>query len=215
MQSSLARIMDWVRENASPLLQDLNGPASEADIQAVEAATGLSLPDSFKAFLRLHDGESGAMMLALLGNGNQLLSCQSIIEQYRLDQQIGQELFDPEMDAIAFWKDRTEGQVIFIKGAVKPLLLHPKWLPITWMNGDVFRYLDFDPAPGGIPGQVIEVDPESCMYQVLAPSFEALLDLYASQLEAGMFAADDEGFIERIAEEDIMGWGVPDWLKNA
>lgn len=62
-----------------------------------------------------------------------------IVEQHKLGQVIAEEHYDPEMETIAFWKDRIEGNVIFVKGAVKPLLRHPKWLPFTCMNGDVFR----------------------------------------------------------------------------
>lgn len=214
MDRNLKLIIEWVRKNASPVLDHLNTPANDDLISSVESETGINLPDSFKDFLRCYDGEDGEGWLALFGNGNQLLPCLAIIDQYRLDQEIGESLFEPQMETIEFWKDSTEGNVIFIKGAVKPLTLHPKWVPITCMNGDVLRYLDFDPAPGGINGQVIEVDPECCSYQVLASSFEELLAIYGSQLQENFYTVDDEGYIES-SEESEMNWGVPEWLKNA
>lgn len=213
MDASLAKILEWVSANAREVLSHLNGPASDADIASVEAATGLTLPVAYKDFLRRHNGEDGATWLALLGNGNQLLSCQCIIDQYRLEQEIGRDLYHPELETPTFWKDRAEEGVIFIKGPVKPLTLHPGWLPITCMNGDVLRYLDYDPAPGGIPGQVIEVDPEGCTYQVLATSFEALLNDYASQLATGKYRVAEDGFIESVHADDL-NWVVPDWLKQ-
>lgn len=214
MNNSVEKIKEWLKLNSEQTLEHLNEPASESDISKVETDTGLPLPTAVKEFLRIHNGEDGETWLALLGDGNQLLSCQAIVDQYKLDQEIGQEFYDPQMENIAFWKDRAKDNVISIKGAVKPLMLHPKWLPITCMNGDVLRYLDFDPALGGVSGQVIEVDPEGCSYQVLASSFEVLLDKYSSQLFSGKFQVADDGYIES-KEKDEMNWGVPEWLKNA
>lgn len=118
------------------------------------------------------------------------------------------------METVEFWKDRIKSSVIFVKGAVKPLLRHPKWLPFTCMNGDVFRYLDFDPAPGGTEGQVIEVDPEGCSYQVLANSLDDALKMYANQLESGKYKVEEDGYIELIDHEDTMEWGIPKWLSE-
>ena len=214
MNDSYEKIIKWVKENASQTLVHLCGPATDDQIDRVESETGLPITESFRAFLKMHNGEDGETWLALLGNGNQLLSCEGIIQQYKLDQEIGEDLYDPEMETIEFWKDRIGGNVIFVKGSVKPLMLHPKWLPITCMNGDVFRYLDFDPADGGTPGQVIEVDPESCSYKVLASSFGELIEIYASELLEGKYSVDDEHYIE-LEEQDDMNCGVPDWLVRA
>ena len=214
MIETLNRIKQWVEENANQTLDHLNGPASSDDIKRVEEVIGIQLPDDFKEFLKIHDGEVGDGWLALLGNGNQLLSCNHIIKQYELDQQIGEDLYDPDMETIEFWKDRVGGNVIFVNGPVKPLMLHRKWIPLTCMNGDVFRYFDFDPAPGGIPGQIIEVDPEGCCYEVIATNFSELLEKHLSELQAGDYVVDEEGYIES-KEEKRLDWGVPEWLKNA
>ena len=213
MDSNLTKILDWAKIYAPQTLGYLNRPASDTEISTVERTLRIPLPDAFKNCLSIFNGENGPW-LALLGNGNQLLSCAGILEQYRLDQDIATHINFPEMDTIAFWRDRIASHVIFVKGPVKPLMKHPKWVPITCMNGDVLRYLDFDPAPGGYPGQVIEVDPEGCSYQVLAESFEALLALYAQQLTDGLFQVDDEGFIESAEVADDMNWGMPEWLAN-
>ncbi len=214
MDKSLQQIIDWVQRNSKQTLEHLNPPATDEAIGSVESQLGVTLPHAFKALLKRFDGEDGQTWLALLGNGNQLLPCEQIIEYHELDQRAAKQFYDPKMETIEFWKDRVANQVIFVKGAVKPLLLHPKWIPITSMNGDVIRYLDYDPAPGGTIAQVIEVDAEGCSYQVLAGSFDDFLALYAQQLEDGLFHVDDEGYIE-CSEEDDMDWGVPDWLKNA
>ncbi|OEY67333.1 SMI1/KNR4 family protein [Marinobacter sp. X15-166B] len=195
-------------------MQHLNKPASPADIHAVEQETGLSLPEDYKHFLKHHNGEDGTSWLAILGDGNQLLPCDGIISQYKLDQDIAREFYDPDMETIEFWKDRTASGVIFVDGPVKPLMRHPKWLPFTCMNGDVYRYFDYDPAPGGTPGQIIEVDPENCSYTRLAATFSELVDSYLAELQSGVYSVSGDGFIERTTEKDLSP-GMPEWLKNA
>ena len=213
MNKDLERILTWVKLHSPQTSQSLNSPANDEDIAEVEAMVNLTLPASLKNLLKIFDGESDETWLALFGNGNQMLSCKNVIEQYKIGQQIGEEFFEPEMETVEFWKDRIESSVVFVKGSVKPLLRHPKWLPFTCMNGDVFRYLDFDPAPGGVEGQIIEVDPEGCSYQVLANSLEDFYVLYAKQLESGEYKVGDDGFIELVADENEINWGIPDWLK--
>ena len=149
-----------------------------------------------------------------MGDGNQLLPCRSIISQYKLDQKIGNETYDPEMETLEFWKDRAQSGAIFINGPVKPLLRHPKWLPLTCLNGDVLRYFDFDPAPGGTVGQIIEVDPECCSYEVLAVNFTELLENYFKDLLNGVYEVDEEHHINRIEQKEKTR-GMPLWLKNA
>jgi len=213
MQQELDYIHAWLQQHAPQTLESLNPPASAAEIAAVERATGQILPDALKQFLAVHDGENGISNDAFWGDFNIMLSCQGIIEQYALDQEIGQQLYDPEMETVRRWREQVSKKIIFILGAVKPLTLHPKWIPITNMNGDVMRYLDFDPATGGVAGQIIEVDPENCVYQVIARSFEELLQRYWLDLQAEKYTVNSEGYIESAYDQDVLSWGVPDWLK--
>lgn len=217
MQANFEKIVGWIETHAPETLKNLNPPATDASIAAVEQVVGLSLPDAYKQFLRIHDGEREELN-ALFGDSNKLLSCDEIITQYQLDQHIGNMLYDPSMETVDFWQDRTRNQIMFIKGGVKPLRLHPKWIPLTVMNGDVFRYLDYDPAPSGVMGQVIEVDPEGCSWQVLANSFEELLSQYALALTNGLYTVDqevDEGYIVSLSSNNVCDWGMPEWLENA
>lgn len=206
-------LKSWMATHAPQVLQALNPPASDTEIAHVEQVTGLPIPESLKLFLYQHNGESSDSWLALLGDGQQLLSCEAIIQQYQWGQEIAASVSDPSFDTLEFWKDRVNSGVIAVKGPVKPLINHPHWLPISCMNGDVFRYLDFAPAPGGHKGQVIEVDPEGCAYQVLAPDFETYLANYILALKGNRYTIDEAGYIES-REQDPMDWGVPEWLKE-
>ena len=214
MNSVLEEILEWVKVHSPQTYGHLQSPASEEQVLSVEQAVGATLPDSFKELLFRFNGDDGLTWLAFLGNGNQLLPCQQIVEYYTLEQTTAAQFYKPEYESVEFWLDRVANKIMFVKGPVKPLTLHPNWIPITSMNGDVCRYLDYDPAEGGEIGQVIEVDAECCTYQVLASNFEAFLAVYAQQLRVGLYKVDDEGFIECDNEEDVLSWGVPSWLSN-
>ncbi len=215
IESHIERILSWARKHSPQTVANLNKPASKADMDAIESEFGMPLPQGFRELWSSFDGDGVGNWLAILGDGNQMLSCEAIVEHYKLDKEIGKSLYDPSMHKVAFWKDRVQDFVIFVKGSVKPLMLHPKWLPFTSMNGDVIRYFDFDPAPGGTEGQIIEVDPEGCTYQVLAESLVQFLAEYARQLESGTYSVARDGLIESSVEPDPFEWGMPGWLKRA
>jgi cell wall assembly regulator SMI1 len=215
IKENIERILCWASENAPQTVANLNKPASEPDMEAVESEFRLPLPEGYHELWSSFDGDCPGTWLAIFGNGNQMLSCRELVEHYKLDREIGKSLYDPAMHKVGFWKNRIADQVIFVRGAVKPLMLHPRWLPFTSMNGDVIRYFDFDPAPGGIAGQVIEVDPEGCSYQVLADSLGSFLANYADELESGAYSVAEDGFIESSVEADPLEWGMPSWLKTA
>lgn len=214
-EKNIERILGWASKNSPQTVSNLNKPASEADLRATQNELGMPLPDGFAELWGRFDGDGLGTWMAIFGNGNQMLSCKELVEHYKLDKEIGKSLYDPSMHKVAFWKNRIADHVIFVKGAVKPLMLHPKWLPFTSMNGDVIRYFDFDPAPGGTPGQIIEVDPEGCSYQVIAESLHVFLARYADQLESGDYSVAHDGFIESTVEPDPFEWGMPGWLKRA
>ena len=86
MQVSLGEILEWLEKHDPNSLKHLCSGASSEDIATVEKATGLLIPDDYKEFLRLHDGEDDTSWHAILGEGNQLLSCESIIYRFRLDE---------------------------------------------------------------------------------------------------------------------------------
>lgn len=109
----------------------------------------------------------------------------------------------------------VEDGIIFVQGPVKPRFGSRAWIPFSTLDGHVQRYIDFEPAPGGTEGQVIETDPESCTYRVLAPSFADFLEGYADSLERGEFEIDADGIRSPEAgAPDPTGWGVPSYLSD-
>ena len=212
MRVALDELLEWFGSNAPNCLAHLCSGASDEDITAVEKQTGLIIPDDYMQFLRLHDGEDGTSWNAILGEGNQLLSCESIINQFKMNER-NAKFYDPMEETIEFWKKTIDEDGWLIDGPVKPLNICPNWLPLTCMNGDVYRYFDYDPAPGGIAGQIIEIDPECLKYEVIANTFSELLENHVADLKSGVYKVDEDHNLERIKFKEIVPC-IPEWLTN-
>ncbi|MDX1604981.1 MAG: SMI1/KNR4 family protein [Candidatus Competibacterales bacterium] len=206
------RIEHWLGTHLPEALDALDDPASEAQLTALEHTIGFTLPESFKTVYRVHDGDREGNPCGLLGGWDEFLSLARINEYWR--QTPDPEPPDDEDSLFGHWRRQIEDGIISVKGPVKPLTGSRCWLPVTSMNGDVLRFLDFDPAPGGQSGQVIEVDFESGCYQVVAPSLTDFLVDYADGLERGDYAVAD-GTLEPVDETDPATWGVPGYLRSA
>jgi len=208
---TLEAIKLWFSENAPKVLEEHTKPASESDIKLVEEETGIKLPEDFVNFLRTQNGANGVS--PLFGDGHELLTCQQIIAVYKYGLK-NHKISTDDLLQYQEWKELASENLISINGPVKPHESHTNWLPISDQNGDILRYLDFDPAKGGTLGQVIEVDWECFRWQVLAPSFKAFLSKYYDELINGHYEVDEFGGVakkvEYYADTDL--WGVPDWL---
>lgn len=212
----------WIRVEAalSRVLPDslplLAGPAEASEIDAIEAALGVTLPPDFRASLRVHNGSNygnptPVPLEYLFGTGE-------IVELTQAwDSEEDPDFDDPRVMA----RDIDAGR-IHVSGPVRPTSSLKNRVVVGTMNGDVNWFIDLDPPEGGTPGQVVRLDLECGQWDVLAPSWTALLVRYAEDLER--FADDPESSTLEIDEFSgpACGWGVapeyelprPAWLRD-
>src|SRR5262245_6981962 len=81
----------------------------------------------------------------------------------------------PNWDDPQVWAYMVDREMFWLNGPVRPVIGSPGTVVVGDANGDVHWLLDFDPAPGGRPGQVVRVDVELASWDVLAPSWTQLL----------------------------------------
>jgi cell wall assembly regulator SMI1 len=203
----------------------LNAPAGDRAIDAVEAALAVSLPHDFRASLRIHNGDDPGPTLPSADPSPVPLQClydtTLIIERTR----IWRDGYDPRpnWDDPAVWAYRVDRKMLCLNAPVRPISGSPGMVVVGDTNGDVQWLLDFDPAPGGTPGQVVRVDVEGAEWDVLAASWTQLLVRYAEDLE--LFAADPDHSTLDISElgpacewggaRPSDPWGVrPAWLRD-
>lgn len=125
-----------------PLSDDLNPPATDADITTLEQQLGVTLPADYVQVLRQHNGQRG--LADGLFDGQEFLSTQNVLAQW----QIWKGLHDTG----AF-----NGQRSSPAPGVRDDWWNPRWIPFTHDGSGNHLCLDLDPAEGGTVGQVITV----------------------------------------------------------
>lgn len=216
VEQTWAMIRDWLQSTLPEALDNLRPPANDAQIEEVEKKLSLQCPPGLKALYRLHDGESNNWPPGVLDDAHWFLPLHEVAQHYEImstfDYEIMSTFAEPEQDTdFATWKELIEDHAISIKGPVKTRIFSAKWLPITSSNGDVHRYIDFDPAPGGTVGQVIEHYPEACRHMVLAQSFDEYLANYAGDLLSGRYEVDGDCIVDNNGDDGTK-WGLPEYL---
>jgi cell wall assembly regulator SMI1 len=123
-----------------PLTDDLNPPATDAEIATLQQQLGVTLPADYVQVLQQHNGQRG--LADGLFDGQEFLSTQNVFEQWRL------------------WKGLHDaGQFKSMRSSpaqgVRDDWWNPRWIPFTHDGGGNHLCLDLDPAAGGAVGQVI------------------------------------------------------------
>lgn len=154
----------WLEQEHPDVLDQFNSPASGEAIAAAEAKLGVTLPDDYKAFLRLADGQNE--FAAFVGQGA-LLPIAEVAET----QLMGEEV-DVPIECVG------EG--------VRAVDCARGWIPISRSSrGRDFLCIDLDPAPNGTWGQIIEYVVDAGARPLVANTFADLLSLYFVQAQTG------------------------------
>jgi cell wall assembly regulator SMI1 len=206
------RLKTWLDEHSPDALDTLNGPAEPESIETTERHVGRELPQDYKALLLMFDGDEVPGMV--WPNGFTMLDSSHVSFFWAEIATMAAEMgWDKLPDRPEMWKVAIESRNIGVIGPVKPLEACIDWVPIMQYDTD-YIFLDYDPAPGGTPGQVIEASIEGGQYRVLAPSFRAFMEQYVDDLEGGKYEASERGHISRV-EPRSTGFGeVPEWLQE-
>jgi cell wall assembly regulator SMI1 len=161
------------------LLKALAPPASDAAISKLTKIFGEALPDSLVQSWSLHNGQSLRSQVSLpLFFGFRFLSVAQTQQMWKQLQPTSLSEADlPDADFLV-WRQMVKRGIGKIYGAVKACDANKKWLPISAFDGRLVRFIDFDPAPGGRKGQIIEIDSADASWRVIANSFEDLLQKY-------------------------------------
>ena len=206
IRESWDQITQWFEANQPTVIGHLNPPATEAQFAAAEAALGNTLPDEFRQLYDIANG-SDIDIPGVFENGHWFMPLEHIVEHAGIMKQFVE---SQPIEDFAFWKSQVDEGMLMIRGAVKPHTFSPHWIPLTSSNGDVIRYIDLDPAPGGRVGQIIEVDTECASYALIAQSLSALLSRHAARLQSGEVKIEHDCLVDN--EDRGEEWGMPAWL---
>jgi cell wall assembly regulator SMI1 len=171
IQNRWKTIAAWLDAAHPDALEQFRPPASPAAIAAAEAAIGHTLPDDYKQFLLIHDGQEEFAPMIM----GPFLPIEQVVAATK--EMIGEP--DPINPA-----DVGDG--------IRPVDYSPAWIPICQSDrGRDYLCLDLDPGPGGTRGQIVEYAVDNLQRPLIARSFSDLLSLYFERAQAGELPLDD------------------------
>lgn len=142
----------------------LNPGASMEQIHAVEKAINAHLPQSYKEFLHITNGLGFVNF-----GGYEILSTDQVLHSYNFQLQHINEAEDanakPGPGVQKHWYNR-------------------RWLPIASLGNGDYLVIDYDPAPGGKKGQIVEFEHDSGNRSARADSFSAWLEKQVNKIES-------------------------------
>lgn len=160
-------IEDSLRINNPDILEDLNPPASDYEINDLEKKINNKLPSDFIEFLKIHNGQKG--LSNGLFNDLEFLSTDRIFEEWV----IWKELKDNN--------DLSENEADTEKG-IQNVWWIPQWIPFTYNGAGDNMCLDLAPGTGGHLGQVIAMWHDDSNRKIEANSFTAWLSSFINTI---------------------------------
>ncbi len=154
-------IEEFLKANVPSVIETLNPPATESEILELEGEVGYSIPNDFKAFLLVHNGQEDPSRLQTLCEEGNLLSIQATIETYRMLNEINE---SDSVGPVEWWAR--------------------KYLPVTDCEGD---HLSIDLESGKIVMHVHDSEIE----RGIANSFTEWFDSKLAIFKEGKFSVDE------------------------
>jgi cell wall assembly regulator SMI1 len=182
--ASWHRIEAWLRVRAPEVLDELEGPATEAAMQRVTAAVG-DLPHDYRALMTIHGGVEAPHGGPGVFEGFDLHSLDAALRAREVMLDVRQE-------------NASHGDIdedMRPDPGVRKAWWHDRWLPIAVHAGDsrTILFMDLDPAPGGKRGQLVRHVVELDSLRVVADSVAQWLDRIARMLESGNVSVSRDG----------------------
>lgn len=203
VSNSFQRIHTWLATNAPATLDALNPPATAAQLDELEHAVGMPLPNGLRELYSLHDGT----------DTNRLVSLMYGMTFLPLDQVLREINYSKE-----FVAEGGESLVFAEPGILQERIFHPTRIPICTDGSTCLLCVDLEPGPSGSRGQVILLDHERSVGLLIASSVEEMFDIHAKLLEDGRYSLNEDAklagdeWLEPDQEHDIVNWArIPRW----
>ncbi|MGB7328142.1 MAG: SMI1/KNR4 family protein [Rubripirellula sp.] len=166
-----AQLESWLDEHEPSMKALIRPAATEAEIAAVENATGYTFPSELRASYLLHDGcEANSGLLCGIG----LMSLEAMTTNWEMWAEIGRD--DDE--------SLNESCSSVPPDAVQVKYANATWLPFA---GDSQHYvaIDFAPGPAGRVGQVISSGRDDEIRHVIGATVGDFFSFVIKHLKSG------------------------------
>ena len=179
LKQTLQKIESLLKEIFPELLDSLNPSATESQIQALEDALQVPLPEDVKTLYRWHDGERNTVGLFF---GMSFLSIEEALEEWKIWAEIaaeGDSVLDSSIASVP-------------SGFIKENYANRLYLPISADGGGNNIVVDLDPDEKGQYGQVINSGRDEEMRYVIASSVSKWMEFVLHQLQSNNFIIEQE-----------------------
>ncbi|MGD8627272.1 MAG: SMI1/KNR4 family protein [Anaerolineae bacterium] len=191
------RIAAWLGAHAPEMLELLQSPVSQEQLDAAAAEMGLVFPNDFVAFYQIVDGydpdDDPSSIFPSWDEWDDVafgpLALEAIVQEWKMLK----ELLDGG-DFAGLAPDSAQG--------VANDWWHPGWIPFADNGGGDYVCIDMAPAEGGRAGQVISHSHESGEHRVLATSLADYLNDLADALEDNTLEYSEEDGVRRRRSDD-------------
>jgi cell wall assembly regulator SMI1 len=183
-----------------------NPRCAESAIDRAQQSLDIKLPEDYKTFLRLHNGQSDPHSLNFPPDQIVFLSIEEVVALW---------------NEVAPYRDDQFYEKFEADDQIRSVLYHPRRIPIAHNeSGGAYLFLDYIPGPRGKQGQLIfnvnEVD-----FGMIAESFSELIKTYLILLETGRAAIKKrppehgEGYWFESSEREYIDWSIYNRLRAA
>jgi len=189
MKETWTKIENWLKNNADQIYNSLNDGADEEDFESLEEVINKKLPEDFKAFYGVHNGQDTASEGLI--DTEEFLSTERIMDEW----QVWKDLYD---------KGVFDESVSEADDGIKERWWHPSWIPITYDGSGNHYCLDLSPDEGGKKGQIIRIWHDSPERELVASSFSEWLNEFTEDLgnEEYIYSEEWGGVINKADIED-------------
>jgi cell wall assembly regulator SMI1 len=166
-------LVEYYKQNNPRIIESLNPPATDQDLERLEALVSAKLPDDFRALYKMANGQQNVNEPFFL-YGYEFMSLRQIENTW----QIMKETYDTHPD----FQNEEEAQ-----GPVRTLWWHPMWIPFADVESGDYYCLDLLPAASGKFGQIIQFTYDDIVRKHLGFSVTDFLGEYETGLNSGKY----------------------------
>ena len=174
MKSIWQIIITWLKQNALPVFNDLLSGVDASELSAAENKIGAPFPEDLKKSLSIYNGQEGGAA-PLLENW-QLVSVEGIVKNWELLKRVSEK-----------WQGGD---------AAKETSWNNKMIPILYNGAGDFMCINLDKGNKTYGEIKIYSHIEGLDKKVQARSYKELLEIFASNLEAGKYKYEDDEIIK-------------------
>lgn len=172
----------------SKLLETLNPPATDSEIDEAENIMGLKLPDKVRELYKTHNGQSEGGLFA----GLTFLSLEEAIVEW----QNWESLVNENYTAL-------DNDIISVPPHyIKEVYANKSYFPIGTDHSGNNLMIDLAPANKGILGQVINAGAEEDIRYVIANDIDSFLKLLTQQIEIDNIIVNKQSWHLKNSESD-------------